>query len=227
LVLRHHPVLARVSPSYPEPLGRFPRVTHPCATNPEGSVRLACVRHAASVRSEPGSNSQVCVTTIQARAKRHAIPHGRTSRSRYLHLSNVWIRRTCSDNDLKLTGYQSPEAPRNQAPSPTCPFIKPTMSKNHQHKRRTTKPPRSCIRGLPSVPSGDREASQPVSQRPVGETAYMDTNPTRQCPFWRSEKQTPKTCVKTAMYPAGAREAEWILHRWPHDAPDTPLALAR
>ena len=26
---------------------------------PEGTVRLACVRHAASVRSEPGSNSQV------------------------------------------------------------------------------------------------------------------------------------------------------------------------
>ena len=26
---------------------------------PEGTVRLACIRHAASVRSEPGSNSQV------------------------------------------------------------------------------------------------------------------------------------------------------------------------
>ena len=43
------------------------RVTHPCATIPEnkkgeplslnGTVRLACVRHAASVSSEPGSNS--------------------------------------------------------------------------------------------------------------------------------------------------------------------------
>ena len=37
------------------------RVTHPSATNfnPEGSplVRLACVRRAASVRPEPGSNS--------------------------------------------------------------------------------------------------------------------------------------------------------------------------
>ncbi|VXC71773.1 hypothetical protein SPHINGOAX6_40139 [Sphingomonas sp. AX6] len=57
--LRHHPVLAQISLSYSEPKGRFPRVTHPCATNPEGFVRLACVRHAASVRSEPGSNSQV------------------------------------------------------------------------------------------------------------------------------------------------------------------------
>ena len=37
----------------------FPRVTHPSATKPEGFVRLACVRRAASVRSEPGSNSHV------------------------------------------------------------------------------------------------------------------------------------------------------------------------
>ena len=39
-----------------------PRVTHPSAANPlpEGSfiARLACVKHAASVRPEPGSNSQ-------------------------------------------------------------------------------------------------------------------------------------------------------------------------
>ena len=37
----------------------FPRVTHPSATASEETVRLACVKPAASVRSEPGSNSQV------------------------------------------------------------------------------------------------------------------------------------------------------------------------
>ena len=41
----------------------FPRVTHPsatkCKSKPLHSVRLACVKRAASVRSEPGSNSQV------------------------------------------------------------------------------------------------------------------------------------------------------------------------
>src|SRR6185369_6354276 len=40
-----------------------PRVTHPCATKsrskPPDPVRLACVKRAASVRSEPGSNSPV------------------------------------------------------------------------------------------------------------------------------------------------------------------------
>ena len=58
-----HAVLAEVSLGYPPLQGRFPRATHPSATPSEAetpeSVRLACVRHAASVRSEPGSNSQV------------------------------------------------------------------------------------------------------------------------------------------------------------------------
>ena len=54
-----HTVLARISPGCSVPQGKFPRVTHPSATAPEGTVRLACVKPAASVRSEPGSNSQV------------------------------------------------------------------------------------------------------------------------------------------------------------------------
>jgi hypothetical protein len=58
----HHPVLAAVSRGCPRAWGRFPRVTHPSATRPGAEapnpVRLACVRRAASVRSEPGSNSQ-------------------------------------------------------------------------------------------------------------------------------------------------------------------------
>ena len=36
----------------------YPRVTHPSAAIPEGIARLACLKHAASVRPEPGSNSQ-------------------------------------------------------------------------------------------------------------------------------------------------------------------------
>src|SRR5690606_801613 len=68
LARRPHAVLATVSSGYPPLKGRSPRVTHPFATKAGAeaptSVRLACVRHAASVRSEPGSNSQV-----------HALPH--------------------------------------------------------------------------------------------------------------------------------------------------------
>lgn len=66
LTLRYHAVLAPVSRSYPPPVDRFLRVTHPSATKAEAFVRLACVKHAASVRSEPGSNSQVHHTSPKA-----------------------------------------------------------------------------------------------------------------------------------------------------------------
>eukprot|EP00657_Telonema_sp_P-1_P009524 TRINITY_DN376_c0_g1_i5.p1 TRINITY_DN376_c0_g1~~TRINITY_DN376_c0_g1_i5.p1 ORF type:complete len:116 (-),score=9.16 TRINITY_DN376_c0_g1_i5:139-486(-) len=56
---RAYRVLLPVSQGYPQQKGIFPRVTHPSAAHPEGRARLACVRPAASVRSEPGSNSQV------------------------------------------------------------------------------------------------------------------------------------------------------------------------
>src|SRR5579871_551347 len=58
-----HAVLALLSEGYPPLGGRSPtRYSPVChATNPLLGlrVRLACVRHAASVDSEPGSNSQV------------------------------------------------------------------------------------------------------------------------------------------------------------------------
>ena len=59
LAQRLHAVLAPVSQGYPPLNDKSLRDTHPSATEAEASVRLACVKHAASVRSEPGSNSQV------------------------------------------------------------------------------------------------------------------------------------------------------------------------
>ena len=54
---RAYAVLIRVSPGYPPLLGRFLRVTHPSAARrlPEGivSARLACLKPAANVQSEP------------------------------------------------------------------------------------------------------------------------------------------------------------------------------
>jgi hypothetical protein len=64
-IRRYYSVLIRISPGYPQLSGRFPRVTHPSATRQQRSkllsvtVRLACVRHTASVQSEPGSNSSI------------------------------------------------------------------------------------------------------------------------------------------------------------------------
>ena len=59
MTLGFHAVLAVVSHGCPPPRDRYLRVTHPSATAGCPAVRLACVKHAASVRSEPGSNSQV------------------------------------------------------------------------------------------------------------------------------------------------------------------------
>ena len=62
-IRRSHAVLAQLSLRYPPRLGTFRCITHPFATRHQdcsrAAVRLACVRHAASVQSEPGSNSIV------------------------------------------------------------------------------------------------------------------------------------------------------------------------
>ena len=58
----------------------YPRVTHPSATqspdlHPKNPVRcfvrLACVRHAASVHPEPGSNSQIKCSRCQIKVQNH------------------------------------------------------------------------------------------------------------------------------------------------------------
>src|SRR6187455_2626380 len=63
-----HAVLAPLSGCYPPLEGRSPTCYSPVRHSTQGRspfrVRLACVRHAASVDSEPGSNSQVKVVAI-------------------------------------------------------------------------------------------------------------------------------------------------------------------
>ena len=61
----YHAVLASLSRRYPPLEGRSPTCYSPVCHSTRGRshfrVRLACVRHAASVDSEPGSNSHVLV----------------------------------------------------------------------------------------------------------------------------------------------------------------------
>src|SRR5215470_1509416 len=67
-----YPVLAHLSVGYPGLGGRLPTCYSPVRRFTRGLLpflaRLACVRHAASVRSEPGSNSPVelekCVRAV-------------------------------------------------------------------------------------------------------------------------------------------------------------------
>ena len=153
MVRRHYPVLAQVSLSYSEPKGRFPRVTHPCATSSEELVRLACVRHAASVRSEPGSNSQVCVTTLTARSEdrqpkapsfKEPIPalsnvmdtNGHASPKRERGAARRMWRR------LQVTGYRSLELPGPGAVAHMSLHQKLQCQRAIQQKKRTRKAPR-------------------------------------------------------------------------------------
>ena len=59
-IWRYYPALAGVSAWYSGPEGRLPTCYSPVRHSaPKSLVRLACIRHAAGVYPEPGSNSQI------------------------------------------------------------------------------------------------------------------------------------------------------------------------
>ena len=69
-IRKEYPVLAPISRRYPREKGRFPTcyspVRHSVFTRRLDLVRLACVKHAASVHPEPGSNSPLKVLQAEA-----------------------------------------------------------------------------------------------------------------------------------------------------------------
>ncbi len=87
-------VLIDLSVCYPPSKGRFPRVTHPSATGYCYPVRLACVKHTASVRPEPGSNS----------------PLSKTIRSTDSHLNRVCLLKILTGAFSWLFSYQGSKA---------------------------------------------------------------------------------------------------------------------
>ncbi len=173
LALGHHAVLAVVSHGYPPPGDRSPRVTHPSATvrGCPRTVRLACVKHAASVRSEPGSNSQVHLGNPVTRTTKtnrpllvffRSLPTGQgPARSVTVHASvedtSNRAPRACDERVGRLDrfarhtppGYQ----PDHGAP-PTYPFH-PDSLVNEQRvpdQRSHAGPPPDLLRHVP--PSG-------------------------------------------------------------------------
>ena len=70
-ISRSHAVLASLSTGYPPQEDTFRCITHPYAARrqgcPRAAARLACVRHAASVQSEPGSNSSINLMPVADR----------------------------------------------------------------------------------------------------------------------------------------------------------------
>jgi hypothetical protein len=160
----HHPVLAAVSRGCPRAQGRFPRVTHPSATIPRAealrTVRLACVRRAASVRSEPGSNSQLQPPshkgtgsisahdiTAQGRPQAHLTPRPRAAQRRPGAHPAPAPRRPSPQTEKNLSQRNTPARgpgatsapatlarmpePATPKPPPTHPFLVPTCPKTN------------------------------------------------------------------------------------------------
>ena len=95
-LLRAYAVLAPLSRRYPPLCVSFRRVTHPFATRHQAcaraAVRLACVKHAASVQSEPGSNSCVLSQPITI-----------TLETRHPHLSVHNLLKINSQAEITIT----------------------------------------------------------------------------------------------------------------------------
>ncbi len=97
---RYYPA---VGPAIPRRWTNSSRVTHPFATDPCGSVRLACVKHAASVRPEPGSNSPREFDESSLRTTGSLHPNRPESLMRSVSLtrpfSSVWYHRVRTHHD--------------------------------------------------------------------------------------------------------------------------------
>ena len=71
-VIHCYAVLAYLSVCYPCVQGRLPTRYSPVRrSSPKRIARLACVRHAASVHPEPGSNSQIKCSRCQIKVQNH------------------------------------------------------------------------------------------------------------------------------------------------------------
>ena len=99
---------ARLSPTLGQVPTRYSPVRHSCIAT---GVRLACVRHAASVRSEPGSNSQVEFLYQISRVRRRAsLNRGQLKESR--------LAQECSDARRDDSARRT--AARASLPNPQC-----------------------------------------------------------------------------------------------------------
>ena len=156
-LVRRHPVLAAVSRGCPRPQGRFPRVTHPSAAAPERAARLACVKRAASVRSEPGSNSQLHPSITGQKVQLNSTtPPGRQ----------------CTVRD--------PPGCTRQPPPPAHPFqiYLTNLSKERPNQRRSTLPfPGPVSVCCPGVPPRQRRGGV-YSQAPGRSSPFFDGSAT-------------------------------------------------
>jgi hypothetical protein len=139
LTRRCYAVLAKVSLSYPPLQGRLVTCYSPVRHFTHGLlhflVRLACVRHAASVDSEPGSNSRLKPDVVPSRRRSDRVDCSRTHhlatevqgtllvrmiKPNLIYSHNWHVQPSCqrSLRDIRLSGALWIEA---RAVTPGCP----------------------------------------------------------------------------------------------------------
>ena len=120
--MRYYPSFLK---AIPHTTAGYPRVTHPSATawlsEENHAVRLACVRHAASVCPEPGSNSPSKYFGV--RPTIHAITHA--TLARLTSCSLMYVVCTTQSYDMMLRSHleassDSPTDADDSTPTSLC-----------------------------------------------------------------------------------------------------------
>ena len=124
MVFRHHTVLAQISLSYSVPKGRFPRVTHPCATKLQAEALVSFDLH---VLSMPPAFvlSQDQTLKFDSKTKLARINpltnRARTFRRCSCTIFYTWLYRTYALNDYFFTKHPGPKNPRTWRRRPHVP----------------------------------------------------------------------------------------------------------
>ena len=203
----------------------FPRVTHPSATPPHRGVRLACVKPAASVRSEPGSNSQVVKQPrfrTQLSHSSKARPLGPASRRVPKHIRQPPQKKTNTMNfenvtvgEVLLLRFRTVLASQRTARTPPSTFLflpmklsnsvesrssPETSSPTHRQTREDDNTPGKPCRAITTKPKlGSVETRGPlISSAAVDDRDIRDQPQPRQCPL---PKKTSPTKPKQQTHP--------------------------
>ena len=142
-------VLSGIRPSFPSLSRSTGQITHVLLTRSplehphQGgglSVRLACVKHAASVRPEPGSNSPKKQTKNNNRQKtKKSTKQQQTTNTTHAHVRvhvHVHIQTKFASSNDTLSSSQTTPPPTTQHPKPG----KGRKQRPHKYTNPTTKP---------------------------------------------------------------------------------------
>ena len=137
-------VLSGIRPSFPSLSRSTGQITHVLLTRSplehphQGgglSVRLACVKHAASVRPEPGSNSPKKQTKNYRQKTKKSTKQQQTTNT----INNYWCSCSCSNNKNllhQMTHYRVLKQHHHPQPKTT----KGRKQRPHKYTNPTTKP---------------------------------------------------------------------------------------